>query len=179
VLHADGFEPTDDATLADLIVVNTCSVREKAEHKLMSLLGTLRPLKEQRPGVVLAVAGCVAQQEGERCWRSALHRPGAGARQHPRAARAAREAEGGAPPRARTVFDMDEPQFLHAEAARGPARGDLVRDRHEGLRRALHLLHRALHPRQRALPRLGGHHRREIARSWRAACARSRSSGRP
>ena len=51
VLHGDGYVATDDATLADLIVVNTCSVREKAEHKLMSLLGTLRILKEQRPGV--------------------------------------------------------------------------------------------------------------------------------
>jgi len=66
VLRHEGYESTDEAELADLILVNTCSVREKAEHKLMSLLGRLRPLKEARRDVVLAVAGCVAQQEGER-----------------------------------------------------------------------------------------------------------------
>jgi tRNA-2-methylthio-N6-dimethylallyladenosine synthase len=57
VLHDAGYAPTEEMSLADLVVVNTCSVREKAEHKLMSLLGTFRPLKEERPGVVLAVAG--------------------------------------------------------------------------------------------------------------------------
>src|SRR5688500_20111906 len=66
VLAAQGWSATDEVTLAELIVVNTCSVREKAEHKLMSLLGTLRPLKDARRDVVIAVAGCVAQQEGER-----------------------------------------------------------------------------------------------------------------
>ena len=45
VLAGQGYERTDDSQLADLIVVNTCSVREKAEHKLLSLLGTMRPLK--------------------------------------------------------------------------------------------------------------------------------------
>ncbi|MCA9600996.1 MAG: tRNA (N6-isopentenyl adenosine(37)-C2)-methylthiotransferase MiaB, partial [Myxococcales bacterium] len=65
VLSKHGYEPTDESALADLVVVNTCSIREKAEHKLMSLLGILRGLKEERRGVVLAVAGCVAQQEGE------------------------------------------------------------------------------------------------------------------
>lgn len=46
VLLERGYERTDDSSLADLVVINTCSVREKAEHKLMSLLGTLRPLKD-------------------------------------------------------------------------------------------------------------------------------------
>ncbi|MBK6579733.1 MAG: tRNA (N6-isopentenyl adenosine(37)-C2)-methylthiotransferase MiaB [Sandaracinaceae bacterium] len=120
VLHADGFEPTDDATLADLIVVNTCSVREKAEHKLMSLLGTLRPLKEQRRGVMLAVAGCVAQQEGERLLAKAPFIDLVlGPDNIPELPGLLREAEGGAPPRARTVFDMDEPQFLHAKPREG------------------------------------------------------------
>ncbi|MEZ4287791.1 MAG: tRNA (N6-isopentenyl adenosine(37)-C2)-methylthiotransferase MiaB [Polyangiales bacterium] len=70
VLRHEGMTPTEDVSSADLVIINTCSVRHKAEHKLMSMLGTLRPLKA-RPGVVLAVAGCVAQQEGERLIESA------------------------------------------------------------------------------------------------------------
>jgi tRNA-2-methylthio-N6-dimethylallyladenosine synthase len=54
---------------AELIIVNSCSVRDKAEHKLFSLLGELRDLKESRPSVVLGVAGCVAQQEGQELLR--------------------------------------------------------------------------------------------------------------
>ena len=73
VLEAAGWEATDEATLADLVVINTCSVREKAEHKLMSMLGTLRPLKLGGRRTVLAVAGCVAQQEGERLLARAPH----------------------------------------------------------------------------------------------------------
>ncbi len=120
VLHADGFVPTDDSALADLIVINTCSVREKAEHKLMSLLGTLRPLKEQRRGVMLAVAGCVAQQEGERLLSKAPYVDLVlGPDNIPELPQLLREAEGGAPPRARTVFDMEDPQFLHAKPRDG------------------------------------------------------------
>jgi tRNA-2-methylthio-N6-dimethylallyladenosine synthase len=54
---------------ADLIIVNTCSVREKGEHKLFSLLGTLHQLKRSRPGIVVGVGGCVAQQEGKNILR--------------------------------------------------------------------------------------------------------------
>jgi tRNA-2-methylthio-N6-dimethylallyladenosine synthase len=50
---------------ADLILVNTCSVREKPEHKLYSLLGEVKELKKGREGVMIGVGGCVAQQEGE------------------------------------------------------------------------------------------------------------------
>ncbi len=49
---------------ADLILINTCSIREKAEHKLYSLLGRLRPLKKRNPGLKIGVTGCVAQQLG-------------------------------------------------------------------------------------------------------------------
>jgi len=45
---------------ADLILVNTCSVREKPEHKLYSLLGEVRDLKARKPGVMVGVGGCVA-----------------------------------------------------------------------------------------------------------------------
>lgn len=64
---------TDDRAVADLIVINTCSVREKSEHKMISLLGKLRPLKEHNPDLVLAVSGCVAQQEGERLLKKVPH----------------------------------------------------------------------------------------------------------
>jgi len=60
-----GLELTDDAAQADVILINTCSIREKAQEKVFSQLGQWRPLKEARPEVVIGVAGCVASQEGE------------------------------------------------------------------------------------------------------------------
>lgn len=51
---------------ANVVLVNTCSVREKGEHKLRSLLGRLRELKAERPDTVVGVGGCVAQQEGKK-----------------------------------------------------------------------------------------------------------------
>jgi tRNA-2-methylthio-N6-dimethylallyladenosine synthase len=49
---------------ADMIILNTCSIREKAEQKFYSELGRLKKLKDERPGLKIAVAGCIAQQEG-------------------------------------------------------------------------------------------------------------------
>lgn len=63
LLAHDGYVPTEDPEEADLVIVNTCSVREKPEHKLHSFLGDMRRIKRARP-LTLAVAGCVAQQEG-------------------------------------------------------------------------------------------------------------------
>jgi tRNA-2-methylthio-N6-dimethylallyladenosine synthase len=57
------FVPTASPDDADVIVLNTCHIREKARHKVVSRLGELRPLKEQNPDLVLAVSGCVAQAE--------------------------------------------------------------------------------------------------------------------
>src|SRR5579871_6224299 len=62
---ADGLTPTEDPAKADVLLVNTCSVREKAQEKVFSLLGEWRLLKQQRPHVVIGVGGCVASQEGE------------------------------------------------------------------------------------------------------------------
>lgn len=56
---------TDSVENADLILLNTCSVRDKAEQKVYSALGRLREIKERRAGVIIGVGGCVAQQEGE------------------------------------------------------------------------------------------------------------------
>jgi tRNA-2-methylthio-N6-dimethylallyladenosine synthase len=66
LLEQAGYEPTDDAADADVVVINTCSVREHAEEKLYTRLGELRVLsEEQGHNPIVAVAGCVAQQEGE------------------------------------------------------------------------------------------------------------------
>ena len=59
---ADGYEPTQDMDQADLILFNTCSVREKAQEKVFSDLGRVKHLKEK--GVLIGVGGCVASQEG-------------------------------------------------------------------------------------------------------------------
>jgi tRNA-2-methylthio-N6-dimethylallyladenosine synthase len=61
---AHGLEPTNDPELADVLLLNTCSIREKAQEKVFSQLGRWRPLKERRPDVLIAVGGCVASQEG-------------------------------------------------------------------------------------------------------------------
>jgi len=60
---AEGYEPTDDPEQADLILFNTCSVREKAQEKVFSDLGRVKHLKKK--GVLIGVGGCVASQEGE------------------------------------------------------------------------------------------------------------------
>jgi tRNA-2-methylthio-N6-dimethylallyladenosine synthase len=67
LLHQAGYQPTDSDADADVIVINTCSVREHAEDKLYTRLGELRVLKDGTGRApVVAVAGCVAQQEGDR-----------------------------------------------------------------------------------------------------------------
>ena len=75
VLHAAyGVESTDDPALADIILFNTCSVREKAQEKVFSDLGRIRALKRERPGLIVGVGGCVASQEGAASVASGRHR---------------------------------------------------------------------------------------------------------
>jgi tRNA-2-methylthio-N6-dimethylallyladenosine synthase len=62
---AEGFEKTSTPDDADLILFNTCSVREKAQEKVFADLGRVRALKQARPHVMIGVGGCVASQEGE------------------------------------------------------------------------------------------------------------------
>ena len=64
-LTADGFATTDDPTEADLVLLNTCSIREKAVDKLLSTLGEHRARKRKGQKVTIGVAGCVAQERGE------------------------------------------------------------------------------------------------------------------
>jgi tRNA-2-methylthio-N6-dimethylallyladenosine synthase len=66
-----GLELTDDETQADVILVNTCSIREKAQEKVFSQLGRWKQLKKRNPQLVIGVGGCVASQEGEAIVRRA------------------------------------------------------------------------------------------------------------
>jgi len=61
-----GYRPVASPDKADLIIMNTCAIREKAEQKVFSFLGRLAALKKKRPDLIVGVGGCVAQQEGEK-----------------------------------------------------------------------------------------------------------------
>ena len=65
VLREGGLTATDDPAEADVLLMNTCSVREKAQDKVFSLLGEWRSIKDRRPHVLIGVGGCVASQEGD------------------------------------------------------------------------------------------------------------------
>ncbi|NOR11059.1 MAG: tRNA (N6-isopentenyl adenosine(37)-C2)-methylthiotransferase MiaB [Desulfovibrionaceae bacterium] len=66
LMAKENFIPTEDMAHADAIIVNTCSIRGKAEQKAYSLLGALRRQKKENPDLLIAVTGCVAQQEGKK-----------------------------------------------------------------------------------------------------------------
>lgn len=63
--HAQGMELTDNPAEADVLLMNTCSIREKAQEKVFSQLGRWKKLKDKNPHIVIGVGGCVASQEGE------------------------------------------------------------------------------------------------------------------
>jgi len=65
ILKGEGYIEADSPRDADLVVFNTCSIRQKAEQKFYSELGRIKELKERKPGLTIAVAGCIAQQEGK------------------------------------------------------------------------------------------------------------------
>jgi tRNA-2-methylthio-N6-dimethylallyladenosine synthase len=69
-LQKKGFYSEPNLAAADVVLINTCSIRAKSEQKVLSLLGQLRPLKQSRPGLVIGVSGCVGQRMG----RSLLQR---------------------------------------------------------------------------------------------------------
>jgi tRNA-2-methylthio-N6-dimethylallyladenosine synthase len=73
LLVADGLEPAASAESADVIVFNTCCIRENADNKLYGELGRLKPQLESRPGTTVAVAGCLAQKDRELIRRRAPH----------------------------------------------------------------------------------------------------------
>ena len=113
VLRAAGGVAVDGPEEADLVVFNTCSVREKAEQKLRSEVGKLAAVKLVRPGLVVAVAGCVAQQEGEQLLGRVRHIDlVVGPDNVSELPALLAEQMSGAPPTARTEFDVASPRFL-------------------------------------------------------------------
>ena len=113
VLGEAGYEPAEGPESADLVLLNTCSVREKAEQKLRSEVGRLGLLKRERPSLMIAVAGCVAQQEGERLVKKMPQIDVViGPDQAAALPRLLAEVEQGGLPQVRTRFDVDEPRFL-------------------------------------------------------------------
>jgi len=73
LLEQMGYAPTDRPEEADVILVNTCTVRENADERAYGRLGELRKLKQRRPGVILGVAGCLVQKDREEVLRRAPH----------------------------------------------------------------------------------------------------------
>jgi tRNA-2-methylthio-N6-dimethylallyladenosine synthase len=124
VLVSHGWLPSIDVEEADLIVFNTCSVREKAEQKLRSEVGKLAPLKQRKPDVVIAVAGCVAQQEGEKLLSRIDHIDlVVGPDNLAELPMLALEQRAGALPRVSATFDLGAPKFLSASPGLVPGRG--------------------------------------------------------
>jgi tRNA-2-methylthio-N6-dimethylallyladenosine synthase len=73
ILTSRGFKITDDMDKADLVLCNTCSIRHKAEEKAFSFLGRFAREKQKRPHLITVMAGCVAQQEGEKAFARVPH----------------------------------------------------------------------------------------------------------
>jgi tRNA-2-methylthio-N6-dimethylallyladenosine synthase len=72
-LAALGYQQTGILEIADIVIVNTCTIRAKAEQKAFSFLGRLAGLKIKKPGLIIGVGGCVAQQEGEKILKRVPH----------------------------------------------------------------------------------------------------------
>ena len=68
-----GYQQTSSLETADLVILNTCAVRAKAEQKAFSFLGRLARLKKKKPGLIVGVGGCVAQQEGAKMLERVPH----------------------------------------------------------------------------------------------------------
>jgi tRNA-2-methylthio-N6-dimethylallyladenosine synthase len=118
VLVGAGWEEATALEGADLIVFNTCSVREKAEQKLLSEVGKLKPLKEKNPKLLIAVAGCVAQQEGQKLLDRVEHLDIVlGPDNVPELPALLDEVARGGVALARTEFDLESPKFLAASGA--------------------------------------------------------------
>jgi tRNA-2-methylthio-N6-dimethylallyladenosine synthase len=73
ILYEEGYQRTDHPGEADLIIFNTCSIRQKAEQKFYSELGRIKSYKKRRPEVKIAIAGCIAQQEGKKIFNKASY----------------------------------------------------------------------------------------------------------
>lgn len=125
VLGLAGYRAAETVGSADIVVLNTCSVRDKAEQKLRSEVGRLGLRKAHGESKTIVVAGCVAQQEGEKLLRAAPEIDLViGPDNVPELPNLLSELRLGGPRQARTQFDLDEPRFLSIQtdvAAHQPA----------------------------------------------------------
>ncbi len=119
-LMREGYRATEIEEEADLILINTCSVREHAEDRVFSRLGYLRRLKKTNPGVVIGVIGCMAQKEGEEIRRRMPHIDlVCGTHQYPQVPRMVRSIEeGGLPVVAVDVVDGEDLDWKRNPGAR-------------------------------------------------------------
>ena len=65
MLEKEGYTPAASVEAADLILLNTCCVRENAENRIFGHIGNLKALKEEKPELIIGVCGCMAQEPGE------------------------------------------------------------------------------------------------------------------
>ncbi|MFN8018326.1 MAG: hypothetical protein U0P45_09395 [Acidimicrobiales bacterium] len=89
LFDADGMEATDDVEAADVVVLNTCCIRENADNKLYGTLGHLKSLKDRRPGMEIVVAGRLAQKDKDAIRSGRPRGPGVRHAQRPPGHRAA------------------------------------------------------------------------------------------
>ena len=151
LLGEDGMSAAADGEDADLVVLNTCHIREKAAEKAYSDIGRLKREDGSRP--LIALAGCVAQAEGaEAKRRSPLIDIVVGPQAYHRLPRMVTEASLGARP-----VDTDMPAISKFDAlpAAPPRETKRLPHRPGGMRQILHLLRSALHPRRGNLPAVG------------------------
>jgi tRNA-2-methylthio-N6-dimethylallyladenosine synthase len=119
VLCTAGYREVNDIEQADVVMLNTCSVREKAEQKLRSEVGRLGVVKRRRPDLLIGVAGCVAQQEGQRLVKRLPQIDlMIGPDNIPELPALLADCEAGGPARVRTEFDLDAPSFLAHQTTR-------------------------------------------------------------
>ena len=72
-LQAAGYTPTEETACADIVLINTCCVRETAEDKVYGKIGEIKKIKEKNPKLIFGIAGCMAQKEGDNLMRRAPH----------------------------------------------------------------------------------------------------------
>jgi len=119
-LLGEGYAQAASAKEADVILYNTCSVRQHAEDKVFSYLGTLKREKQRRPGMIIGVIGCMAQRLGEEIRRRAPHVDlVCGTRMFPRLHELIEQAREGRPV---IALDMGEPVEFDRDVTRRPAR---------------------------------------------------------
>ena len=72
-LQAAGYTPTEETARADIVLINTCCVRETAEDKVYGKIGEIKKIKEKNPRLIFGITGCMAQKEGDSLMRRAPH----------------------------------------------------------------------------------------------------------